>query len=40
MQKRIYRVPAVIKTLDILEYLGDNGEASFKEIYPNLNIQM
>jgi DNA-binding IclR family transcriptional regulator len=38
MAKRIYRVPAVWRALDVLEYLGDNGEASFKEIYPNLNI--
>lgn len=38
MPKRIYRVPAVWRALDILEYLGNNGEASFKEIYPNLDI--
>jgi DNA-binding IclR family transcriptional regulator len=28
----------VWRALDILEYLGNNGEASFKEIYPNLDI--
>ncbi len=38
MQKRIYRVPAVIKTLDILEYLGKNGEVSFTDIHSNLHI--
>jgi DNA-binding IclR family transcriptional regulator len=38
MAKRIYRVPAVWRALDILEYLGNNGEASFMEIYPNLDI--
>lgn len=38
MAKRVYRVPAVWRALDILEYLGNNGEASFKEIYPNMDI--
>lgn len=38
MAKRVYRVPAVWRALDILEYLGNNGEASFKDIYPKMKI--
>ena len=38
MAKRVYRVPAVWRALDILEYLGNHGEASFTEIYPRLDI--
>ena len=38
MGKRVYRVPAVWRALDILEFLGNHGEASFKEIYPRLHI--
>ena len=38
MAKRVYRVPAVWRALDILEYLGDHGEASFAEICPRLDI--
>jgi DNA-binding IclR family transcriptional regulator len=35
---KTYQVPAVVKALDILEYLGKNGESSFTEIYTALEI--
>jgi DNA-binding IclR family transcriptional regulator len=38
LAKRVYRVPAVWRALDILEFLGNNGETSFKDICPHLNI--
>ena len=33
-----YRVPAVIRTIDILEFLSRQKEASFTEIHTNLRI--
>lgn len=38
MPNKTYQVPAVVKALDILEYLGKNGESSFTEIHTALEI--
>jgi DNA-binding IclR family transcriptional regulator len=38
MKKKVYQVPALTKTLDILELLGRTKEASFTEIHTKLNI--
>jgi DNA-binding IclR family transcriptional regulator len=35
---KTYQVPAVVKALDILEYLGRSGESSFTEIHTVLEI--
>ena len=38
MPNKTYQVPAVVKALEILEYLGRNGESSFTEIHTTLAI--
>jgi DNA-binding IclR family transcriptional regulator len=38
MPNKTYQVPAVVKALDILDYLGKNGESSFTEIHTVLSI--
>lgn len=38
MRKKAYQVPAVVRTLDILEFLGKSGETSFTEIHTRLKI--
>lgn len=38
MPNKTYLVPAVVKALDILEYLGKNGASSFTEIHTVLSI--
>jgi DNA-binding IclR family transcriptional regulator len=37
-EKKAYRVPAVTRTLDILEYLSKNEEASLTQIHQDLNL--
>jgi DNA-binding IclR family transcriptional regulator len=38
LSKDPYQVPAVVRAIEILEFIGQNGEKSFTEIYTHLNF--